>query len=110
MRWLAAFQAALAAFPNPQAFFNALVQAFGNIDVNLGLALQAALNVGVDGLQGFVDALVSGGATLAAAFNAALANFPSPGRPSWPRSSARWRRSTRPWAFWPMRSPRSRVS
>ncbi|MBB3602914.1 hypothetical protein FHT40_002575 [Mycolicibacterium sp. BK556] len=74
----AAFQAALAAFPNPEAFFNALVQAFSNIDVNLGLALQAALSLGVDGLQGFIDALVSGGATLAAAFNAALANFPSP--------------------------------
>ncbi|MGY4712561.1 hypothetical protein ACXDF8_23900, partial [Mycolicibacterium sp. CBM1] len=74
----AAFQAALAAFPNPAAFIDALVQAFSNIDVNLGLALQAALSVGVDGLQGFVDALVSGGATLAAAFNAALAAFPSP--------------------------------
>ncbi|MCX2931593.1 hypothetical protein ORI20_15030 [Mycobacterium sp. CVI_P3] len=74
----AAFQAVLEAFPNPAAFFNALVAAFGNIDVNLGLALQAALSLGVDGLQGFVDALVSGGATLAAAFNAALANFPSP--------------------------------
>ncbi|KAA0103058.1 hypothetical protein CIW47_23880, partial [Mycolicibacterium sp. P1-5] len=74
----AAFQAALAAFPNPAAFFNALVQAFSNVDVNLGLALQAALSVGVDGLQGFVNALVNGGTTLAAAFNAALANFPSP--------------------------------
>ncbi|GAA2810973.1 hypothetical protein [Mycolicibacterium pallens] len=74
----AAFRAALAAFPNPAAFFNALVQAFSNIDINLGLALQAALNIGVDGLQGFVNALVNGGAALAAAFNAALANFPSP--------------------------------
>ena len=74
----AAFQAALAAFPNPAAFINALVQAFGNIDVNLGLALQAALNVAIDGPQAFVDALISGGAALAAAFNAALANFPSP--------------------------------
>ena len=74
----AAFQAALAAFPNPQAFFNALVQAFSNIDVNLGLALQAVLNVAIDGPQAFVNALISGGAALAAAFNAALANFPSP--------------------------------
>ena len=74
----AAFQAALEAFPNPQAFINALVQAFGNIDVNLGLALQAVLNVAIDGPQAFLNALISGGAALAAAFNAALANFPSP--------------------------------
>ncbi|ORB46812.1 hypothetical protein BST42_28895, partial [Mycolicibacterium rhodesiae] len=74
----AAFQAALAAFPNPQAFFDALVQAFSNIDVNLGLALQAVINASIDGPQAFLEALVNGGAALAAAFNAALANFPSP--------------------------------
>ena len=76
--WLAAFQAALAAFPNPQAFINALVHAFGNIDVNLGLALQAALNVNLDGAQAIVDALANGGAALAAAFNAAVSAFPNP--------------------------------
>ncbi|MCV7178139.1 hypothetical protein, partial [Mycolicibacterium sphagni] len=54
------------------------MQAFGNINVNLGLALRAVLNVAIDGPQAFVNALVAGGAALAAAFNAALAAFPSP--------------------------------
>ena len=71
----AAFQAALAAFPNPQAFINALVDALGNINVNLGLALQAALNLNLDGAQAIIDALANGGA-------------------HWPRrSTRRWRRS-----------------
>ena len=68
----------LGGFPNSQAFINALVQAFSNIDVNLGLALQAVINATIDGPQAFLEALISGGAALAAAFNAALANFPSP--------------------------------
>ncbi|PND54917.1 hypothetical protein CRM90_25095, partial [Mycobacterium sp. ENV421] len=74
---------AIAAFPNPQAFIDAVVQAFANIDVNLGLAIQAALNAALNlnlnlNAEDLANALIAGGVALAAAFNAAVAGFPTP--------------------------------
>ena len=105
----AAFQARLRRSRTRQAFFNALVQAFSNIDVNLGLALQAVINARRRGSAGFLEALVWVG-SLAAAFNAALANFPSPAGVRRRTRSARSQRSTRRSGCWRMRSPRSPVS
>ena len=79
----AAFEAALGAFPTPEAFLEALVDAFGAIDVDLGLSLEAALelivNLNIDLDAGVIaDALLNAGAELAAAFDAAFEDFPTP--------------------------------
>ncbi|BBZ08673.1 hypothetical protein MDOR_28420 [Mycolicibacterium doricum] len=79
----AAFEAALGAFPTPETFLEALVDAFAAIDVDLGLSLEAALELIVDlniDLDAGViaDALLNAGAELAAAFDAAFEDFPTP--------------------------------
>lgn len=78
-----AVDAAIAAFPSPQAFIDALVSAFATVDLDLSvalqLALQAAIDLGVDiNAEAIAEALVAAGADLVAAFNAAVANFPTP--------------------------------
>ncbi|CAN5417537.1 hypothetical protein BH11ACT7_BH11ACT7_16870 [soil metagenome] len=74
---------ALAAFPTPEAFIDALVAAFATVDLNLSVALdvalQAVIDLGVDlNAAAIAEALLDAGGELAAAFNAAVANFPSP--------------------------------
>jgi trimeric autotransporter adhesin len=78
-----AFQSALAAFPTPQEFLDALVTAFNQIGANVGaqlsIAIQAVIDIGATiDAAAIVDALVSAGADLAAAFNAVVASFPTP--------------------------------
>jgi hypothetical protein len=78
-----AVDSAIAAFPTPQAFIDALVSAFASVDLNLSLALEVALQAVIDlgigaNAEAIAEALLAAGADLAAAFNAAVANFPSP--------------------------------
>ncbi|CAN5291600.1 hypothetical protein BH11ACT6_BH11ACT6_38250 [soil metagenome] len=78
-----AIDSALAAFPSPQAFIDAFVAAFATVDLNLSLALevalQAAIDLGVDfNAAAIAQALLNAGGDLTAAFNAAIAAFPSP--------------------------------
>jgi hypothetical protein len=78
-----AVDAAIAAFPTPEAFIDAFVAAFADVDLNLSLALevalQAVIDLGIDvDAAAIADALLGAGTELVAAFNAAIANFPNP--------------------------------
>ena len=94
---------AVAAFPDPQVFISALVQAFGNVDVNLGLALQAALNVSIQGAADLANALIAGGCRAGRGVQRCGGRVPEPGGVRVRRSPMRWQRSTRPWASSPLR-------
>ena len=89
----AAFNAAVAAFPNPAVFVNALTGALGGglqtalaagqeLFNNGAAVLAAGLNAGVAAGNALIDSLrnglVVGGAALNTAINAALAAFPTP--------------------------------
>ncbi|WP_199255342.1 hypothetical protein [Mycolicibacterium mengxianglii] len=78
-----AVDTAIAAFPTPQAFLDALVAAIASVDLNLSLALDVALQAVIDlgitaNAAAIAQALLDAGAPLIAAFNAAVAAFPTP--------------------------------
>lgn len=79
----AAFAAAIAAFPTPQLFIDAFVNAFATISAPFGAALEVAFQAFIDGVEilnpvTIAEAFLNAGADLAGFFQSVLEGFPTP--------------------------------